>query len=241
MSSTIITQTGTQTGTEAGTVTGTEAGTIASPGTIAARPVPVPGSVYYVVANPTTGAITQHGHVPAANAAFTLGAMRATAISVEQYAQVQRSAGAVALVGGAIVPVAAPKLDLVRLRANFTAKVDASAENARGKFISGGAGHALEYLASLAEAHAITTAPDPLDPALYPWLSADVAAKTTAATPYTLREAAAAAIAAAAAWNVAGASIKQLRLAARQSLAAATTAAQMQAILSGLKWPAAGP
>jgi hypothetical protein len=121
--------------------------------------------------------------------------------------------------------------DLETLRAAALARIDAEAEAARLLFLTPGAGQAMEYLATEAEARAFLAAaagigsgkPTSLDG--YPLVAA--VARALAAVGNVVQPAALAEqlVAQADAWRAAGAAIKELRRAARMRIAGAETAA----------------
>lgn len=137
--------------------------------------------------------------------------------------------------GGVLTQVMAP---LSTLQARATAQVDVLAEQTRMRWITPGAGQAMEYMQSQAETVAATAAPDPLNASLYPMMVAELNAYVAAGnTTITLRQVVQAAAARVAAWQTAGTTIKQTRLTAKKQIAAATTQAQITAIMAALTWP----
>lgn len=110
--------------------------------------------------------------------------------------------------------------------------VDTAAEAARLRYITPGAGQALEYVATETEARAYGAAVSPVA-ADYPYLAAEVAAQGGAVS---MADVAAAVIAQADAWRPAGALIKELRRGAKIAIAAATTPAGIAAAAQ-VTWP----
>jgi hypothetical protein len=110
--------------------------------------------------------------------------------------------------------------------------VDDAAEARRQDFLTPGAGQALEYQQSRAEAVAALAAPEPLDPAAYPMLAAEQAALAAAgvAPLPSLRAVAESVRQADERWTAIGAAIKEVRRAAKLALAAAPTEARVQAL-----------
>ncbi len=138
----------------------------------------------------------------------------------------------------ATTPAAPP---LATLQAAAYSQIDAAAEATRLLWITPGAGQAMEYMQTQTEANAASAAADPLDPAQYPMLAAELAANVAAGnTSITLRQIAQAASAQIAAWQSTGVSIKQVRMAAKLQIAAATTGAAIDAIVAGVAWPTPG-
>jgi phosphotransferase system glucose/maltose/N-acetylglucosamine-specific IIC component len=130
---------------------------------------------------------------------------------------------------------------LATLQATAATQIDAAAEAARLLWITNGCGQSLEYNALEAETASATAAPDPLDPTVYPWLGTELAAQIAAGnTTMTLRQVAAMNAAQIAAWKAAGIAIRQTRRTAKLQIAAAPTAAAIDAIVAGVTWPA-GP
>ena len=127
--------------------------------------------------------------------------------------------------------------DMPHLRLDALIKVDNGAEKARLAYLTAGAGQALEYQASQAEAVAVAAAADPLDPTVYPWLLAEQSAQAAGGVTLTLRQTAAMVLAQANAWTETGAAIKQIRRTAKIAIAAATTPEEIASILEGIIWP----
>jgi hypothetical protein len=116
-------------------------------------------------------------------------------------------------------------------------KVDAAAEAGRLHWITPGAGQALEYQETSAEAVRAAAAPDPLAAADYPLLAADQAAHAAAGVTLTLRQVAEQVAAQQTAWLTAATAIKQARLTAKRRIALATSQTQIDTILAGVEWP----
>ena len=154
-------------------------------------------------------------------------------ITADQYAQIQ-TGGSWTLVNGVLTAKAAP-FDLARARVAAIGRVEHEAEYARQKFLTPGFGQMLEYQATLADARAVASMePDaPVVDTDYPWLAADIDATHS----MTFREAAAAVIARASAWTIAGAAIKEQRLRAKAQIRGAVSKEAIEAIISGLRWP----
>jgi hypothetical protein len=128
---------------------------------------------------------------------------------------------------------------LAGLKRELQDQVDREAEAARLRFITGGAGQALEYQATEAEARAFLAAAAPAL-AAYPFLKAEVDARELAEGTAPAPAAVAAEIVAQAeAWTVVGAEIKRLRRAAKLAIDAAASpqAARAAAMVT---WPEPG-
>lgn len=115
--------------------------------------------------------------------------------------------------------------------ASALAMVDAAAEAARLRFITGGAGQSMTYSEKRVEAEAYLAASSPVD-ADYPFLLASVPmdgenVAAVAATVTQMRQG----------WKAAGAAIEGMRLRAKSDLRAATDADAIAAILGALNWP----
>jgi hypothetical protein len=128
------------------------------------------------------------------------------------------------------------------LRAAALARIDAEAEAVRAQFLTPGAGQAMEYLATEAEARAflaasagalVATAPSLNG---YPFVAAEAAALAAVGSvvePVALAEQL---VAQADAWRAAGADVKELRRAAKMRVAAAATAAELRRATE-VRWP----
>jgi hypothetical protein len=127
-----------------------------------------------------------------------------------------------------------PSLDAIK--AELSIRIDTQAEVARLHFITAGAGQALEYQASEAEAERFLATDGP-DIADFPFLRAELDAQE-AATGVRPDEALVAEqiITQAARWRVAGAEIKRLRRAAKLAVAAASTVIEARAAAE-ISWP----
>lgn len=129
-----------------------------------------------------------------------------------------------------------PEARLAWAKERAKEKIDGDAEKCRLKFITGGAGQAMEYLASEQEAEQILSmgsgfiAPD--NPMLFPFLRAEAQARGT-----TIYEAAEATAQAAAQWRHVGGAIKALRLSGKAAVDAAETEEAVWAA-SNITWPA---
>jgi hypothetical protein len=128
---------------------------------------------------------------------------------------------------------------LAALKQQLLSRVDAAAEAARLRFITPGAGQALEYQATEREARAYVAAgsPLPFDGAAYPFLEAERQAIFDATGPLlTGAEIAAMVIANADAWAATGAEIKRLRRSAKLLIEQATTPQAARAAAQ-VAWP----
>jgi hypothetical protein len=126
---------------------------------------------------------------------------------------------------------------LAELRSNAEVTIDTAAETARLQWLTQGTGQALEYADTQTQAAAAMTSPDPLDPALYPMIVAEQQAQAAVGVMITLRQTVQIISAQSAAWQSAGATIKQIRRTAKLKIASATTSAQIDLIVSELSWP----
>lgn len=136
---------------------------------------------------------------------------------------------------GPAPPPATPPSDAASLASAKHAalvRIDAAAENARLRFITGGAGQAMTYQAKVAEAQRIATDGAP-DPTAYPLLSAEVGI-----TANTLPGVAGAVLEAYSAWLQIGAAIEALRLGAKRDIAQASTVEAVEAA-AAVNWPEA--
>ncbi|MFK3857794.1 hypothetical protein [Agrobacterium pusense] len=109
-------------------------------------------------------------------------------------------------------------------------QIDADAEAARLRYITGGSGQAMTYQQKAAEAAAALAATDP-DPADYPLIVAEIGI-----TAPTLLEVAAVIDGAYQQWRVVGAAIEALRLGGKAAVAAAMTVEDVQAA-ADITWP----
>lgn len=124
-------------------------------------------------------------------------------------------------------------VDLAQLRAEAVRRVDQGAETARQRWITGGSGQAMVYLAKAAEARRYLAAtPEPADLTDYPLLSAEVGITAT-----TARDLAQTWLALDADWTAAAARIEGARIASKAAIAAAATPAAIAAAQS-VDWPA---
>lgn len=124
---------------------------------------------------------------------------------------------------------------LSEVRAKALSTIDRQAEAARLRYVTPGAGQAMEYTATEAEARRWVTGESL---AGYPFLAAE--ANAMAAVSGTAPEPAALVtivLAQAALWAEFGSAIKQIRREAKMAVQVATTVAQIRAILAGLVWP----
>lgn len=135
-----------------------------------------------------------------------------------------------------VVDADQPVVPLAALKAQALREVDEMAEIARLRFITGGAGQALEYQQTEVEARAFLAQPDQ-SIAAFPFLKAELDAieATTgqAFEPYLI---ATNVVTQAEAWRVAGSEIKRLRRAAKLAIDAATTPEQIEQA-KNIAWP----
>lgn len=121
--------------------------------------------------------------------------------------------------------------DMALMRARASAEVDASAEAARGRWITTGAGQAMEYLLTEQEARAYEAGEE----GPFPLLEAELDAR--GGTVLTLSDVAAEVLVLAGAWRMAAAEIKRRRRAAKLAIEAADTPAKV-ARAADVAWPA---
>jgi len=205
---------------------------------------PNPIAWYLVVA--PDGAVTAAGQCPASDFALQQpppgGALLPASEAEAQ--QVAAGPGEWRVVDGTLQRVG---VALATLKARAIAAIDAAAEAARRRWITPGAGQALEYQQTEREAQAYAAAgyPVPFDAADYPFVHAEMQAQADAGllsleTQGDIDAAARAAtdqiLAEAEAWRAAGAEIKRLRRAAKMRVKAATTAADVIAA-QAVSWP----
>lgn len=123
--------------------------------------------------------------------------------------------------------------DLAQVRAGALAEIDAAAESARGAFITRGAGQAMEYLATEAEARAFMAgAAGP-----FPFLDAE---RDALGGAVTLAQVAAEVLAQAAAWQVVGGAIKRTRRAGKLAIEASGSVEDIALALAAVTWPQPG-
>lgn len=120
--------------------------------------------------------------------------------------------------------------DLTRMKVLAMEEIDAAAEVARRRFITTGAGQAMEYMATEAEALAF----DAGGPGPFPFLEAECDAL---GRKVTLAQVSAGVLDQVAAWRAAGAAIKSLRRTAKMMIEAAKTPAEVAAA-TVIVWPA---
>lgn len=124
------------------------------------------------------------------------------------------------------------------LKAALKARLEADAEAERLKYVTAGAGQAMEYQQAAAEAEGLLTAialdPDyePL-PEIYPMLAASLGIDGE-----TLAEVAATVAAMHGQWRQIGSAIRAARLAGKAAIDAAVTAEDAQAAFDAVVWPA---
>jgi hypothetical protein len=142
---------------------------------------------------------------------------------------------------GKLEPMLQPEPPIEQVRASAMAQVDQAAERARLRWITPGAGQAMEYLQTEGEARAYLAAGAPAEPAagLYPFLRAEQEASAEAGLPAASFTAIAERVVLAAdAWAAAGAAIKALRRTAKMRIELAETAEEAWAIAGEISWPA---
>lgn len=118
------------------------------------------------------------------------------------------------------------------------ARIDREAEQQRRKHVTPGAGQAMEYQETAAEALAFQSDTDP-DPDHYPMLVAEQEAQAAVGMNVSLQEIADQVLAERATWSAAGARIKATRRAAKLLVGAATTKAEIDAVFP-IEWPDPG-
>lgn len=125
--------------------------------------------------------------------------------------------------------------DLAGVKAKTLVAIDSQAEASRLRYVTPGAGQAMEYTATEAEARRWAVGESFT---LYPFLAAEADA-VEAATGTRPSEAVVVAdvIAQADAWVTIGSTIKRIRREAKMAVEAATTVAQVRAIQAALLWP----
>jgi len=143
-------------------------------------------------------------------------------------------------VDGDIVPSDAPAVDMTRVKARALAMIDGAAERARLAWITPGAGQALEYEATAAEATLYLADPHAAVQAGIPMLEAEVAARTAFGEETSLKRVAEVVMRKRADWTAAAAQIKRVRLEAKMRIDAATDPAEIDAALAGVEWPSPG-
>jgi hypothetical protein len=128
---------------------------------------------------------------------------------------------------------------LSELKRQVEEQIDRDAEVARLRFITPGAGQALEYQATEAEARKFLVTED-IDPDDYPFLQAEVHAieESTGHAP-ALVYVALEVLHNADAWRSVGAEIKRLRRSAKLAVSAATTAQEVRQAAM-IPWPQPG-
>lgn len=126
------------------------------------------------------------------------------------------------------------------VKAMCKADIDNAAEQARQAFLTPGAGQAMEYEAVASEADKLQTDEAPVD-ANYPMLKAAVGLDIDPGTSQLstdLAGAARAVLAARASWTRVGATIRNIRLKAKNAIDAAETPEVARAVLASVTWPA---
>lgn len=141
------------------------------------------------------------------------------------------------VIDGVLQKVAPPLPAIEVSRAEGIVMVDTLAENARLRFITNGSGQALEYQATFDEAIAANAAPDPLDPANYPWLASEQTAQQQAGLNPSLRDVINQVMGQRDAWVAAGAAIKEIRRSAKLRIDLANTKGEIDDIINAIVWP----
>ena len=128
------------------------------------------------------------------------------------------------------------------LRAAALLRIDAAAERARLRFAVEGLGAALEYLATEAEARLLLSQPGkPPTAAAYPLVASEVSARRKGRKEtVTMLAAAVEIVAAADAWKLTMATIREVRRTAKLAVAAAQNPAEIAAA-EAVTWPTPSP
>lgn len=119
-------------------------------------------------------------------------------------------------------------------RANAEAMIDQAAESARLRYITAGAGQALEYQATEYEAQIFSRTDSDSD---YPMLCAERDALQAAGITLNLADIAGQVLATAQEWRQKAAAIKRVRREAKLRLAQAQSQEAITDILNSLAWP----
>lgn len=119
-------------------------------------------------------------------------------------------------------------------RANAEAMIDQAAESARLRYITAGAGQALEYQATEYEAQIFSSTDSDSD---YPMLCAERDALQAAGITLNLTDIAGQVLATAQEWRQKAAAIKRVRREAKLRLAQAQSQEAITDILNSLAWP----
>lgn len=194
--------------------------------------------IHFVIAAPDGSHLLSVGHMPDGVAAEFLESIGATPITAEQFALARPDPGAWRMTEDGLVPSLPPPRDLEQERAKALILVDQQAEFARLRFLTPGAGQALEYEATKQDATRLLAANHEPIASDYPWLAAEQAALGSVGLGRSLREIAEAVQSQMDAWTTAGAGVKEVRRAAKLQLSGATTVAEVDTIMAGLSWPA---
>lgn len=117
-------------------------------------------------------------------------------------------------------------------------RIDREAEEERLRHVTPGAGQAMEYQETAAEAFAFRGDTDP-DPDHYPMLVAEQEALAAVGVDVPLQEIADQVLTERAAWSAMGAAIKATRRTAKLLVGAATTKAEIDAVFP-IAWPGRG-
>lgn len=118
------------------------------------------------------------------------------------------------------------------------ARIDREAEEVRLKYVTPGAGQAMEYQETAQEAFALQGDADP-DPTHYPMLVAEQQALESVGEVVTLQDVAAQVLAERAAWSSIGAAIKTARRAAKMAVEGAASKDEIDAVFP-IAWPGRG-
>ncbi|NDY56766.1 hypothetical protein G3N56_08415 [Desulfovibrio sulfodismutans] len=134
-------------------------------------------------------------------------------------------------------PAGGASESLETAKAAACAAIDAEAERRRLMVLTPGQGQAMEYQHTAEEAARAVAAPDPLDPAAYPFLAAEQEALLATIGEVGLRDVAVAVLTDRAAWMAYGAAIKAVRRRAKLQIREAADVAAVAAVELGIEWP----
>jgi hypothetical protein len=186
----------------------------------------------------STFAFSSFGQIPGSSGVYAclrcLDDSLAAALHVAAFAKGTRI---VARPGGVPVFAGKEEPDLETAKAAACAAIDAEAERRRLMVLTPGQGQAMEYQHTAEEAARAVAAPDPLDPAAYPFLAAEQEALLTTIGEVSLRDVAVAILADRATWMAYGAAIKAARRRAKLLVRMATDAAAVAVAAAGITWP----
>jgi hypothetical protein len=139
-----------------------------------------------------------------------------------------------------VEPEPAPEPPLAPTVADLCARIDAAAEQVRARYITPGAGQAMEYEEATRQARAALAVGVEPEAGAYPMLDADVQAGTinpgTGEPVASVLAAAGVVVAMRQQYEVIGADIRRLRLAAKAAVRAAATQAEREAA-AVVAWP----